>query len=161
MKKSILDKNILNSEDSIYKLIWLFSRTRDIFMKVREKELRVIGITRTEQSFLFIVEMLNGATYEDISVWAMRELHSVSSQVGRMTKNGLLKKVIESRKKNIKVLSTDKGKKALKLTMNESGIIKIMSLLSKKERKMFYKCLYKIRKEAYRAIGIYRMPPWP
>jgi DNA-binding MarR family transcriptional regulator len=160
MKENILDKAFLNRKDSIYRLIWLFSRTRDVFIKTRQKELRAIGLTLTEVSFLFIVEMLNGASYEDISVWAMRELHSVSSQVGRMEKSGLLKKMIESRK-NIKVVLTDQGKKALELSMNGTVIIKIMSSLSKEERIMFYKCLYKIRKESYETLGIYKMPPWP
>ena len=78
-----------------------------------------------------------------------------------MEKNGLVTKVIESRKKNIKVLLTNKGEKALVLSLKGKVLKNIMSVLSKQEIETFYNCLYKIRKKSYEIMGIYRLPPWP
>ena len=157
-----MDKNKVKRVDSRYKLLWLFSRTREVIMKVREKELREIGITRSEAAVLFIIDMLGGsATLEEISVWGFREGHSVSSQISRMEKEGLVKKVIESRGKNIKVEITEKGAQAHKLATEGDSIYGIFSSLSEEEQKNLFSQLVKLRKSAYQVLGIYRLPPWP
>src|SRR3972149_3534581 len=82
------------SEDPNYRLWILLHQTRDVFHKVRKKEVAKYGITATQSAVLFIISANGGqATPTVISNWFLREPHTISSVLTRMEKQGLVSKI--------------------------------------------------------------------
>ena len=157
-----MDKDRIGQVDERYRLWWLLARTRDTILRARQNELRENGISHSEAAVLFIIDILGGtATLEEISMWGFRKGHSISDLVSRMETGGLVRKVRESKRENIRVEMTDKGKQAHRLASKGQVICKIFSSLSKQEQKILSSCLHKLRNEALEVLGIYRVAPWP
>jgi DNA-binding MarR family transcriptional regulator len=95
------------------------------------------------------------ATVVKISKNMIREPHTVSTLVERMVKKGLVEKVLDLKRKNsVRVVLTEKGKKAYALTTKRGPIHRILSSLTKQERKTFNDCLEKISVKARQELGM-------
>jgi MarR family transcriptional regulator, organic hydroperoxide resistance regulator len=142
--------------------MWLLlTHTRYAVFRAREKELQRYGISPEQASVLFVVQALgNKATPAAISRLIIRQPHTVSALVDRMTKRGLVRKIKDLDRKNlVRVALTEKGEKAYALSSKRGPIHRIMSILTEQERVQFKSVLEKLMAKARKEIGIDRDEP--
>jgi DNA-binding MarR family transcriptional regulator len=152
-----------SAEDDDQDLWLLLTHTRYAVFRAREKELQRYGVSPEQVGLLFVVQALgNKATPAAISRHIIRQPHTVSALVDRMTKRGLVKKVKDLDRKNlVRVVMTEKGKKTYELSTKRGPIHRIMNVMEEEERKNFRATLEKIMAKARKEIGMDRdeLPP--
>jgi len=137
-----------------YKLWYLFMRTRDAMYRTRQKELQAIHISSREAAVLLIVVILGKkATIGRIARLAYREPNSLSAHTSRMEKDGLVKKVKLRDGRSIRVLLTDKGRRAFEYAMKHESTNEIMSVLHEDEKQQLNLILHKLRNRAFESLG--------
>ena len=125
----------------------------DAVEKVMQKDLDKHDSTTTQVGFLSILDACTGSiTPGQLAKYVFREQHSVSAQLSRMWRNGLVRKTrskVDQRVVSIKM--TPKGEKQLAET-KQVGIGQarelLASALSKQELAQFDKLLKKVRDAA-------------
>jgi DNA-binding MarR family transcriptional regulator len=142
--------------DQDHDLWMLLTHTRYAIYRAREKELQRYGVSPEQVGVLFIVQALgNKATPSEISRYILRQPHSVSALIERMSEKGLVKKVHDLDKKNlVRVSLTDKGKKLYDNSTKRGPIHKIMGILSNEERTQLKNILDKLHLHARKEIGL-------
>lgn len=152
-----------SAEDDDQDLWLLLTHTRYAVFRAREKELQRYGVSPEQVGLLFVVQALgNKATPAAISRHIIRQPHTVSALVDRMTRRGLVKKVKDLDRKNlVRVVMTEKGKKTYELSTKRGPIHRIMSIMEEEERKNFRATLEKLMAKARKEIGMDRdeLPP--
>jgi len=137
--------------------LWMMlHQARDAIFKLRERELKKIGISTPKAEILFTIEAIGyRAMPSEISRHLLREFHSVSSILSRMEKQGLVKKVNDLDRKNlVRVCLTDKGRQVYHEAVKRETILKILSCLSETEGQQLESSLKKLRDEALKELGI-------
>jgi DNA-binding MarR family transcriptional regulator len=149
------DEITLPELDDDDKLYHLFARARYLTFRARERELQRYNLTPEQAQVLFVVQALGEkATPIAISRLLLRQPHTVSSILSRMSEKGLLTKTNDLERKNyVHVVITDKGKEAYELTTKRGPIRRIMGSLTKQERKNFRNHLEKIQGKAITELG--------
>ena len=133
------------SEFNLYKML---HDSALLASKVRQKELKKYNISTSQSAILdCVVSSKNNASPSQISRWLFREAQSISMILNRMEKSGLIKRTRNSKRKNLISISlTNKGRKIHNLTSQKTSIKRMMSVLSKEERKQLILCLEKLKK---------------
>ena len=151
-----MKKNPLIDED--VRLLTALHHTTIAIIRAREKELSQYGLTYMQVAVLFTIQAVGDKTTPaEISRRLFREPHSVSGLVSRMEKAGLVKKDKDLDRKNlIRVTMTDKGKEAYTQSTKKDSIRRIMSSLSKEERKLLKSYLKTLQKKALSELGMNR-----
>ena len=151
------------AEDEDQDLWLLFTHTRYAIFRARELELQRYGITPEQVSLLFVVQALGKkATPAVLSRQLLRQPHTVSALVERMEKTGLVKKLKDlDRKNQVRVVITEKGRKAYEQSTKRGPIHRIMGELNQVEKKKFRKHLETIFAAARKETGLDRnkLPP--
>ena len=150
------------SPDEIFKLWILFNNTFFAISRAREIEIAKFGLTH-EQAILIYTLIKNGgsATLSEIAESTVRQYHSVSSLVKRMTKSGLVKKVKYQDKKKFEVSITDKGFEIYN-KIPRNSIEMTFSVLAPKDQKVFAKCLQRLTLRARDLLNLdYKYPFLP
>jgi DNA-binding MarR family transcriptional regulator len=144
--------------DEDHDLWMLLTHTRYAIYRAREKELQRYGVSPEQVGVLFIIQALgNKATPSEISRYILRQPHTVSALIERMSEKGLVNKVHDLDKKNlVRVSLTEKGKRIYDGSTKRGPIHKIMSILSDQERADFRKILDKLNLCARKEIGLDR-----
>jgi len=144
------------AEDEDQDLWLLLTHTRYAIFRARELELQRYGITPEQVSLLFVVQALGKkATPAALSRYLIRQPHTVSALVARMEANGMVKKIKDLDRKNlVRVVITEKGKKAFEQSTKRGPIHRIMGELDSKEKKKFRKYLETIFAIARQEIGL-------
>jgi DNA-binding MarR family transcriptional regulator len=142
------------SEDGIYELAVLLAQAREAMMKARQKELAPYNLSPRQSAVLLYLQATNGkATPSEISRGLFRESHSISEILGRMEKQGLVRKVKDLDRKNmVRIELTEKGQEACNRSEKLSSIKKIFSTLSSEERQQLRFYLERLRDRALRLI---------
>jgi DNA-binding MarR family transcriptional regulator len=138
----------------------LFNNTSYVVSRAREIELNNFGLT-LEQSMLLhtLITMGGSATLDEISAFTMRQYHSVSTLVKRMTKSGLVKKIKYSDEKKFQVAITEKGSHIfLQTTCN--SLTMIFSALSPEDQQALTKCLKLLMSKARSLLGLDYINPF-
>ena len=110
--------------------------TRFMVSRLREKELDQFGITPEMAHVLDILTQNGGSvTMNELADITVRRHHSVSTQIARMAKQGLVNKV-KSRTdlRGYNILITEKGRELFKQITRDS-IMKAFSCLSEEDKK--------------------------
>ena len=143
------------SSDIRFPLWQLVSRTSHIMLRARQRELNEYGITRGYSSVLSTVLRLGEqATLSNISQQLVREVHSMSAQLTRMEKEGLINKVKDPKKKNLmRIVVTDKGYELYTKGMERTTINSIMSTLTQEEQHELWVIMAKIREKSMIELG--------
>ena len=151
-----MGKNPLIDED--VRLLTALDHTTIAIIRAREKELSQYGLTYMQAAVLFTIQAVGDKTTPaEISRRLFREPHSVSGLVSRMEKAGLVKKDKDLDRKNlIRVTMTDKGKEGYTQSTKRDSIRRIMSSLSKEERKLLKSYLKTLQKKALAELGMNR-----
>ncbi len=153
----------LSIADQDYNLWVLLARTREAMFKARRKELDRYNIPPRQAAVLFVIEAIGDkAIPAEISRWLARESHSVSELLGRMEKQGLVQRIKDLDRKNlVRVVLTEKGRKAYYQVMKRESIHKIMSVLSEEQRQQLRSCLQTLGNAALKELEIAREMPFP
>lgn len=135
-------------------LMVLMAQARDAVMKARRKELTRYHISPCQSAVLYYIQAIGEkAAPAEISRGIFRESHSISEILGRMEKQGLLRRVKDlSRKNMVRVELTEKGFEACNHSEKRASIDKIFSALSKEERQQLRSYLERLRDKALRLI---------
>jgi DNA-binding MarR family transcriptional regulator len=142
--------------DADHDLWMLLTHTRYAIYRSREKELLKFGVSPEQVGVLFIVQALgNRATPSTIARFILRQPHTVSALIERMTDKGLVKKVHDLDKKNlVRVSLTEKGQKIYEYSTKRGPIHRIMGVLSGEERTQLQVLLGKLQEQARKEIGL-------
>jgi DNA-binding MarR family transcriptional regulator len=149
--------------DDDFKLWSLLNQVNTVMSKARSRELLKFGVTAVEASVLFCVKSgENKVTPAQISQWTLRERHSISAEVTRMEKKGLIKKVKDLRYRNhVRILLTDKGEILFSKSLQRDSIERMLKALSKPEKRQIRLSLEKLREAALFEVGNNKMPSFP
>jgi DNA-binding MarR family transcriptional regulator len=130
------ERNELHGPDADFSLWRTLDHTRFMISRLREKELDQFGITPEMAHILDILSSTNGpVTMNDIVEITVRRHHSISTQIARMARQGLVRKIksrSDLRGYNIQI--TEKGR-ALFEKITRDSIIKAFSCLSEEDKK--------------------------
>lgn len=142
------------SLDGNYELWILLAQATEAMLKARWKELAPHNLTPRQSAVLFYIRAIGDkATPAEISRGLFRESHSISEILGRMEKQGLLRKVKDlSRKNLVRVELTEKGYEACNRSAKQESIDKILSSLSNGERQQLRFYLERLRDKALKFI---------
>ncbi len=152
----------LSDTDELYNLWLVLVKSRRGLFKAREKELIQYGITPEQAGALHIMHNIGEpVTRSEISRLTFREVHTVSGLVTRMEKAGLVRLIPDKDRKNrVRVVMTEKGKEAYLQSTKRESIHRILSVLSKEERKQLRLSLEKVMDRALKELGQYYKPPF-
>ena len=137
-------------------LVVLLHRCFRAVNKVRQKELSEFGITASQSSIIRTIYRLgNEATASKISEQLFLELNSVSEQLTRMEKEGLIKRKKGSGRRPVTRLEVaEKGHELHLKTMKQESAERIMSVLTEEEKKELWSFLIRIRDQAARELNM-------
>ena len=141
--------NELTPTGEMYQTWSLLRRVSHLVLRVRDNELSRYGLTSAESAVLLSIRANDGkATPADISRRLLREPNSISAQVSRMAKKGLVKKTKDAHRKSVVRLSlTSKGRSACEKAANLESVRELLAVLSAKERARLRLSLDKLRQK--------------
>jgi DNA-binding MarR family transcriptional regulator len=141
---------ILIAENSSVYSRHLIGKARHLMFLARQRELTPYNILPTEAYILFLLYNLgHKATLAELSKHTIRKMGTLSVQMTRMEKEGLVKKSRDnSRSVLLKYELTEKGIDAYKISNKMESEKEIMSILSEEERQQFITILQKVISKA-------------
>lgn len=111
--------------------------TTFLMTRLRDKELKQLGIT-PEMAYIIHCLHKNGgsATMNDLVKITARQHHSISTQIERMSKHGLVEKIRNSVKlRGYNILLTEKGNELFK-RITQDSIKTVFSCLSEEDKRI-------------------------
>jgi DNA-binding MarR family transcriptional regulator len=130
---------------------WLLHQSRDVIVRIRNRELSQYGITTDQAATLIVIKNITNlhkkSTPGEISKWTLREPHSVSKILTRMEKEGFIIKTsgLGKKKNEVHISLTEKGEEAYNHSSKRSSIQEVMSCLTEEECLQLNSLLIKIR----------------
>ena len=151
------------SVNQYYDLWNLLSEVRDAIVRTREMEASQFGISAPQTQVLFFVQAIDGpVTPAQLSRLLFRQSQSVSGLLTRMEKQGLVKRVKDlDRRNQVRIVMTEKGRQAYNQSTQRKSIQRIMSSLSKEERRQLKSYLQTLKDKALKELAIVRQRPLP
>ena len=159
MRKSV-SKEISALDD--VELWVLLHQARHAMFRVRQRDLDKYNISFAQAAILVSIQVAGHPMIPaEIARWQMRTENSVSGVLNRMERDGLVQRVRDLDKKNlVRIAITEKGKEIFEKTSSPELIHKLLSDLTKTERKYLRSSLLKMRDAALAEFGMSR-PPSP
>jgi DNA-binding MarR family transcriptional regulator len=144
--------------DKDYELWMLLVNTKKLVFRARELELSWYGLTPEQSIILCIVHNSKEAlTPAEIARLIICKPNTVSAMMDRMAEKGLIKKTVDPRRKNmVRIMITEKGKKAYEAASKRDPIHRIMGYLPKDEQVALSHALGKIAMKTSNELGITR-----
>jgi DNA-binding MarR family transcriptional regulator len=137
--------------------LWhLLRRTTRVIQKSRERELRKYNTTIDGAAVLLaIIRQGRMATAAGIARELLLEPHSVSEQLTRMEKNGLILRVRDLERKNlVRIAVTERGYLAYRNSAKRISIRSIMSELTTEELEQLWLLLARLRSRAMKRLNL-------
>ena len=140
---------ITAKDSSLYARL-LLGRARHLMVKARQKELAPCHISPRQANVLFVLYNLgHKATLSELAKHTDREKNTLSIQMTRMERDGIVKKFRETPKSTlISFELTEKGIEIYEFAKQSKSIKEIMSVLSEEDRQILIALLKKIIKKA-------------
>jgi DNA-binding MarR family transcriptional regulator len=141
-------------EDNDFGLWRLLDHTRFMISRLRQRELDQVGLTPEQAYILDILEKYGGmTTINRLVEVTMRRHHSISTQIVRMVKQGLVKKKVSPKDhREFEISITPKGRELFSQISRES-IKQAFSCLSKEDKKELDTRLKSLLIHAYNLNG--------
>jgi DNA-binding MarR family transcriptional regulator len=129
-------ENQIPKVDPDFALWRILDHTRFMISRLRQKELDQVGLTPEQAYILDILIQNDGTTcINQIAGITMRRHHSISTQIERMVKQGLVKKKRSTRdRREFGILITEKGQALFKQIKRDS-MKQVFSCLSEEDKK--------------------------
>jgi DNA-binding MarR family transcriptional regulator len=139
-------EEIISQDSGIYAR-WLIGRVRHLMSKERQKELVPYHVTSPQAFILFVLKHLgHNASLAELARYCGRGINTLSVQMIRLEKDGLVKKVKEvPRSKILKFYLTEKGIETYYPSSKKESEIAAMSVLSEEERQQLVSMLKRIK----------------
>jgi len=136
---------IASKDSSIYTRL-LMGRARHLMLNARQKEVAPYHVSPQQAYLLFILQSLgHKATLSELAGYINRGINTLSMELTKMEKDGLVKKTRETPKSTLLTIElTEKGLETYKKTNKLKTDIAIMSVLSEEERQKLISMLNKI-----------------
>jgi MarR family transcriptional regulator, 2-MHQ and catechol-resistance regulon repressor len=152
MKKKENETEPIEIDD--FRLWKLFDHARFMIARSREMELARYCLTPEQAHILDILTQRGGSTtINEIVELTMRQHHSISTLINRMTKQGLVNKIqTPNDKRAFNVVMTDKGRDLFKNLSTES-IQMIFTCLSPEDKRELNVQLRKLVVRSYNLLG--------
>lgn len=149
--------------DSFYKLWFLLDQVTHITQKARQRELAPTKVSVIEARVLFLLANVNGhMTPAEMARYILREGHSTSMLLQRMSEKGLITKTKDLEHRHlIRLALTEKGRTAYNQLQQWNSIKRIMSSLSEEERQQLDASLRKLQAAAFAELRITHRMPYP
>ena len=141
---------------NFYFALWqLVARTTYIMGRARQRELNQFGMTSRNSAVLCTIMRLgNNATLSNIAQQLVLEVHSMSAQLKRMEKDGLIERISDHRKRNrMRIVVTDKGYELFIKGMERRTINSMMSVLTEEEQRNLWVIMAKLREQSMLELG--------
>ncbi len=136
--------------------LWqLIINTSHIMKRARQQELNQLGITvRTSAVLSTIIRLGDEATLSNIAGQLVMEVHSMSAQLSRMEKDGLIVKTKNPKKKNLlSIQITEKGYEIYQKGLDRQSIHSVMSVLTDEQRKHLWEIITSLRQQSMTELG--------
>jgi DNA-binding MarR family transcriptional regulator len=137
--------------------VWqLMSRTTDAIRKVRDRELEQHGISARANAVLFTA-LRQGpkATPASVSQELILQPHTVSEQLMRLEKEGLIRRLKDTKRRNIvRITVTQKGWELYRKTAVRRSNESIIGVLNVEERKIMWSFMVRLRSEAAKRLDV-------
>ncbi|MCX6013800.1 MAG: MarR family transcriptional regulator [Chloroflexi bacterium] len=140
-----------------YDLWLLLQRTTYDIRKLREFEIKKeIKTTLAHAAVLLAISSVDhNLTNADLSRIMQRKPHTIHELIGRMEKEGLVKRIPDSNnQKKTVIVITDKGKDIHDKTKDTTLLVKIMTSLPPKKREQLRSDLWMLREKAITELAI-------
>ena len=137
--------------------VWqLMSRTTDAIRKVRDRELERYGISARANAVLFTaLRQGRKATPASVAQELILQPHTVSEQLMRLEKEGLIERLKDTKRKNVvRIRVTGVGWELYRKTAVRRSSAGIMGALNADERKVLWTIMAKLRSEAARSLHV-------
>jgi DNA-binding MarR family transcriptional regulator len=143
-------------EDKEYDIWILLSRVYHLIAMLRKLELSKYNILPVQSYILFIIKALgNETTPSSISEYVYQQRSSISDILNRMAKQSLIRKTRKpGGNKRVIVTLTAKGEKALTLSKNREYLHRVVSSLTKGEKRQLESALEILRDNAINELSI-------
>ena len=135
--------------------VWrLLHQVRDVMIRLRDREVRHLGITSMQGGVLWVVKSLQktgkAATPAEISRWLFRQPPTIQALLKRMEKLGLVTCTDSaSGRRQTLVELTDRGRQTYLAYMRKrEAIPRVIGALSLEERQLLKSSLAKLRQKA-------------
>ena len=140
---------IISRDSSLYAR-YLLGKARHFMFQARQKELKPYHIApRQANTLIILYNLRKKATLAELAKNTDRGINTLSIQMSRMEKDGLIKKVRETPKSNqLRFELTDKGLNTYKKVKKINSVKTIMSVLSEEQRQQLISMLEAIIAEA-------------
>ena len=151
------------SIDRVHALFQMLRRTDRVIHKARQKELDRYGISAEVAAVLFTVLRLGRqATPANIARALFLERHTVSEQLIRMDKDGLIQRVKDLERKNyVRVVLTEKGYDQYRKSSRRRATRSILAALTTEEQEQLWFLLAKVRDKAFKHLGVRGTEAYP
>ena len=149
---------------NINSLLWqLLHRSYNAIAKLRKKELNQYQITLPQSAVLRVILRLEErATLPNIAKELFLEPNSVSEQLQRMEKDGLIKRTKDLNRNNLlQVEITQDGYNVYLTTLKQQSIDEVMSVLTEDEKSQLWLLLAKLREQSVSKLGIEDLNTFP
>ncbi len=125
-------------------------RTTSALQKVRQKELRKLGVSVMEASIIFEVgQSGNSITPAGVSRNLIQEAHAVSQLLVKMENRGLLRRNKDLPRRNmIRLELTEQGENIFQESKKIKSIVPILAALTDKEKERLIKDFKKLLEKA-------------
>jgi DNA-binding MarR family transcriptional regulator len=132
----------------------LIIQTRDLLVKLENRELSKHGLTIIQFAVLDLVSMLgNDATPTEISNRLLRQPHTISGLLIRMENDGLVTRTKNpDSKRNVNIGLTEKGRQLLERARNVGSSHDLRTYCSEEEIQQLIASLKKIRRYALSSL---------
>ncbi len=142
---------------------YMLRRTYLTILRARQRELSRYGMSAEAAGVLHaIVRLQKEATPTSIAEQLSLERNSVSEQLKRMEKDGLIERVKDlDRKNRVRVSLTVKGHQAYLRSSRNRSTLRIVSALSLEEQRQAWLLLARLQTKAISQTGVKRPKPYP
>jgi DNA-binding MarR family transcriptional regulator len=142
-------EQIISQNSSVYSR-HLTGRARDLLLRARQKDLAPYDISPQQANLLFIIYNLGEqATFAELIKHSDRGINTLSLQITRMERDGLLEKVREKPKSTLlRFQLTEKGIDIYKKSNEMKSDKTIMSVLTEAERQQLISIMKKVIRAA-------------
>jgi len=136
---------IASHNSSVYARL-LMGRARHLMLNARQKEVAPYHISPQQAYLLFVIQKLDHkATLSELARYMGKGINTLSMELTRMEKDGLVKKNRDTPKSTLLTIEvTGKGLETYKNTNKLKSDKTIMSVLSEEERQLLIALLNKI-----------------
>ena len=158
--------NKLPEDHQPYNLWRLFSKVRRAIWKASERELAEHDITPEQAGILYILRhVLKNPSQSDISRQILIEHHTISGSLRRMEAKGLVKRIVDGKRKSvIRVSLTAKGKHACDIAVARHSVNNVMDALTTEEKEQLASLLQKMLEKSLEELeqhytSVHHSPP--